>query len=285
MTYDLDALLRQEEHSADTATAKSRKRRSRKAAKAAKRGNKKPPPAAPKAPTFKAPPLEPRNQAQADLIEALCTDEQVICVGPAGTGKTFLPAALAADWLQAGDISRIVVTRPAVCADEDHGFLPGGIDSKFEPYIAPVLDALAARLGAAKLAQLRKDGVIDFIPLAYMRGRTFDDTFVLLDEAQNTTPAQMKMFLTRIGDNSIVVINGDPAQSDLDPDMGNGLSLVMHVAATQELPVQIVTFRTQDIVRSRICALWAGAFASEESHAAATDDDQETRSLTCIRRV
>ena len=238
-----------------SAANKSQRRRQRKIEKSQKKTEKfRPEPYNPR-------PLEPRNAAQAHLLDSLYDGyDQVLALGPAGTGKTFLPAAVAADWLMAGDVDRIVVTRPAVCADEDHGYLPGGIDSKFEPYIAPILDALKARMGTARVAQCRREGMIEFIPLAYMRGRTFSNAFVLLDEAQNTTPAQMKMFLTRIGDDSVVCINGDPAQSDLDPADENGLSLLMHVAQSQSLPVEIVTFGSQDVVRSEICALWADAF-------------------------
>lgn len=193
-------------------------------------------------------PLRPRNKAQKDYINAINHHCLTFGIGPAGTGKSYCAGALAAQAMQNGQIERIIITRPAVEAGENLGFLPGDLDEKFAAYIDAFRDILNERLGAGTVKYLMRHGRIVAAPLAYMRGRTFkEDTFVILDEAQNTTPAQMKMFLTRIGEDCKVVINGDIKQSDIKGP--NGLA-----DAIERLDglnsVAIHTFEREDIVRS-----------------------------------
>ncbi len=193
-------------------------------------------------------PLVAKNPAQQQYIGAIEKYDLTFGIGPAGTGKSYCAGALAAAALESGRIERIILTRPAVEAGENLGFLPGAVDDKFAVYIDAFRDILNQRLGAGTVNYALKHGRIVAAPLAYMRGKTFDsNTFVILDEAQNTTPAQMKMFLTRIGENCKVVINGDVAQSDIRG--ANGLA-----DATQRLGklanIHVHEFVRADIVRS-----------------------------------
>jgi len=193
-------------------------------------------------------PLRGKNPSQKNYINAIKTHCLTIGLGPAGTGKSYCAGAIAAEALENGDIERIILTRPAVEAGEQLGFLPGALDEKFSVYIDAFRDILSERLGAGAVDYHLRHGRIVAAPLAFMRGKTFNkDTFVILDEAQNTTPAQMKMFLTRIGEDCKVVINGDIRQSDiLGP---NGLADA--VDKLECLPgVYIHRFERQDIVRS-----------------------------------
>lgn len=193
-------------------------------------------------------PLEARTPAQKRYIAAIRTHKLTFGIGPAGTGKSYCAGALAAEALESGEIDRIILTRPAVEAGEQLGFLPGDLDEKFSPYIDAFRDILNARLGAGTVDYCLRHGRIVASPLAYMRGKTFDSrTFVVLDEAQNTTPAQMKLFLTRIGEGSRVVVNGDIRQSDIRG--ANGLADA--VERLQDLPgVYVHRFERADIVRS-----------------------------------
>lgn len=193
-------------------------------------------------------PLTPRTPAQKDYINAIKNNCLTFGIGPAGTGKSYCAGALAAEAMLNGQIERIIITRPAVEAGESLGFLPGDIDEKFEAYIDAFREILSERLGAGTVKYLMRHGRIVAAPLAYMRGRTFgEDTFVILDEAQNTSPAQMKMFLTRIGENCKVVINGDIKQSDLKG--ANGLAdAVERLRGLKS--VYIHAFDRDDIVRS-----------------------------------
>lgn len=160
-------------------------------------------------------PITPLNEGQKRYLNAMKQFVLTFATGPAGTGKTWMCAALAAQLLEAGQIDKIIITRPAVEAGESLGFLPGELEEKFDPYLQPFRDVLNERLGKSYVELLIKRGRIEAAPLAYMRGRTFTDTFVILDEAQNTTPEQMKMFLTRIGQGCKVVVNGDTTQKDI----------------------------------------------------------------------
>jgi phosphate starvation-inducible PhoH-like protein len=200
--------------------------------------------ACPRAPA----PLEARTTAQKRYIAAIRSHCLTFGIGPAGTGKSYCAGALAAQYLEGGQIDRIILTRPAVEAGEQLGFLPGDLDEKFAPYIDPFRDILNARLGAGTVDYCLRHGRIVASPLAYMRGKTFDSrTFVILDEAQNTTPAQMKMFLTRIGEDSRVVVNGDIRQSDIRGPNG----LADAVERLDGLPgVYVHRFDREDIVRS-----------------------------------
>lgn len=193
-------------------------------------------------------PLVARNASQKKYINAIRHNCLTFGVGPAGTGKSYCAGGVAAEAMQNGQIERIIITRPAVEAGENLGFLPGDINEKFSAYIDAFLDILNIRLGAGTVKYLMRHGRIVAAPLAYMRGRTFaEDTFVILDEAQNTTPAQMKMFLTRIGENCKVVINGDIQQSDIAG--ANGLADAVHRLKGLQR-VCIHEFTREDIVRS-----------------------------------
>ena len=193
-------------------------------------------------------PFLPKNASQKKYINAIKNHCLTFGIGPAGTGKSYCAGGVAAEAMQNGQIERIIITRPAVEAGENLGFLPGDVEEKFAAYIEAFLDILNIRLGAGTVKYLMRHGRIVAAPLAYMRGRTFgEDTFVILDEAQNTTPAQMKMFLTRIGDNCKVVINGDIKQSDIKGQ--NGLADAIY--RLSGLPkVNIHEFSREDIVRS-----------------------------------
>ena len=204
------------------------------------------------------PPLRPLNAAQADYLDALRTSPQVIALGPAGSGKTWIAAAYAADLFRSGQISRIILTRPNAPCGRSLGFFPGSLDDKFAPWAAPVLDVLRERMGGAAFDIARKNGAIELAPFEVMRGRSWRNAFVLLDEAQNATAAQMKMFLTRIGEDCQVVVNGDAGQSDIRET--SGLAVVLDLVARSKLPVPVIEFSHADIVRSEICAMWARAF-------------------------
>lgn len=192
-------------------------------------------------------PIEAKTDSQKRYINAIKSFPLTFSVGPAGTGKTWLAAALAAQALQSHRIERIILTRPAVEAGESLGFLPGELEEKFDPYLQPFRDGLNERLGKSFVDYLIKTERIVISPLAYMRGVTFRDAFVILDEAQNTTPKQMKMFLTRIGENCTVVVNGDTAQKDLPGISG----LEDAIDRLSFIPsVKTVRFTSDDVVRS-----------------------------------
>lgn len=193
--------------------------------------------------------LEPKTEAQRKYIAALTNSQITFGVGPAGTGKTFVATTLAADLLRNKKIKRIIITRPAVEAGESLGYLPGFLDEKFEPYFAPVRSVFTQRLGKSATDYYIKRKAIDVLPLAYMRGHTFSDAFVIFDEAQNASKTQMKTFLTRIGHNCRVAVNGDPKQVDVKKvdglmDAINRLSGIRGV--------EVVNFGVEDIVRSGI---------------------------------
>jgi phosphate starvation-inducible protein PhoH and related proteins len=204
------------------------------------------------------PPIRPFNAAQADYLDALRSHAQVIALGPAGTGKTWIAAAYAADLYRSGQISRVILTRPNAPCGRSLGFFPGSLDDKFAPWAAPVLDALRERMGGAAFDIARKNGAIELAPFEVMRGRSWRNAFVLLDEAQNATAAQMKMFLTRIGEDCQVVVNGDAGQSDIKET--SGLAVVLDLVKRYGLPAPVIEFGHSDIVRSEICAMWARAF-------------------------
>jgi len=190
----------------------------------------------------------PRSSNQAAYLKALEAFELVLALGPAGTGKTYLAVATAISFLKQRRVERLILSRPAVEAGERLGFLPGDMKEKVDPYMRPLYDALQDMLPEGKLQQRIEQGQIEIAPLAYMRGRTLANAFVILDEAQNTTPAQMKMFLTRFGEGSRMVVTGDPTQNDLPPGTASGLvdavERLAHVDA-----IGIVRFARGDIVR------------------------------------
>lgn len=202
--------------------------------------------------------LLPKNENQAAYIKALKTSDQVIVTGPAGTGKTFIASTYAATLFAQGKIDKIILTRPNVAAGRSLGFFPGTMEEKMAPWVIPFTDVLQACLGegAFNIAMQKKQ--IDIVPFEVMRGRTFNNAFVILDEAQNTSPAEMKMFLTRIGDESKVLLNGDIKQSDLRST--SGLKTIIDMIQKQKMPVDHIEFTVDDIVRSGICAMWVKAF-------------------------
>ena len=175
----------------------------------------------------------------------------VFGIGPAGTGKTYLAVAMAVTAFRAGDVNRIILTRPAVEAGEKLGFLPGDLQSKVDPYLRPLYDALFEMLGAETYQKYVERGNIEVAPLAYMRGRTLDDSFIILDEAQNTTREQMKMFLTRLGFNSKMVINGDVTQIDLPDGSRSGLTESIKILKNID-GIECVSFSGRDVVRHRL---------------------------------
>jgi phosphate starvation-inducible protein PhoH and related proteins len=205
------------------------------------------------------PPIRPLNATQADYLDALRSSAQVIVLGPAGTGKTWIAATHAADLYRAGQVSKIILTRPNVPCGRSLGFFPGSLEEKFAPWAAPVIEAIRERIGAGAFEIALKRREIEMVPFEVMRGRSWKDAFVLLDEAQNTTPAEIKMFLTRIGEDCTVVINGDISQCDLEET--SGLSVALDLVAKRGLPVPVIEFTLADIVRSGICAMWVRAFA------------------------
>jgi phosphate starvation-inducible PhoH-like protein len=204
------------------------------------------------------PPIKPLNPTQATYLDALRFSPQVIVLGPAGTGKTWIAATHAADLLRSGSIEKIILTRPNVPCGRSLGYFPGSMEDKFAPWAVPVSEAIKDRIGKAAYEIALKRGNIELVPFEVMRGRSWKNAFVLLDEAQNATPAEIKMFLTRIGEDCTVVINGDVSQCDLDH--GSGLSTVLHLIKSQTLSVPVVEFGRDDIVRSGICAMWVRAF-------------------------
>ncbi len=208
-------------------------------------------------------PIRVKTLGQKVYVDSVKRHDVVFGIGPAGTGKTFLAVTLAVTALKRGQIKRIILTRPAVEAGESLGFLPGDLKEKVDPYLRPVYDALYRILGKDQTTRLMERDVIEIAPLAYMRGRTLEDAFVILDEAQNTTIMQMKMFLTRLGFNSKMIINGDVSQIDLPGRITSGL--VDAMAKLQGIPqIDFVHFSARDVVRHPVVADIIKAYESEE---------------------
>ena len=198
--------------------------------------------------TIQGRPIKPKTLGQKDYVEQIRKKMIVFGVGPAGTGKTYLAMAMAVTAFRNEEVSRIILTRPAIEAGEKLGFLPGDLQSKIDPYLRPLYDALYQIMGAESFLKNSEKGLIEVAPLAYMRGRTLDNAFIILDEAQNTTPAQMKMFLTRIGFGSKVVITGDSTQKDLPAGTVSGLDVAVKVVKDLE-GVSICSLTSKDVVR------------------------------------
>ncbi|WP_125570419.1 PhoH family protein [Lacticaseibacillus songhuajiangensis] len=201
----------------------------------------------------KGAPIRVKNFGQRQYVNAIKHNAITFGIGPAGTGKTYLAVVMAVAALKAGEVERIILTRPAVEAGESLGFLPGDMKEKVDPYLRPIYDALHAVLGTEHTARLMERGVIEIAPLAYMRGRTLDTAFAILDEAQNTTPAQMKMFLTRLGFNSKMIVNGDISQIDLPNKNKSGLIQVQHILKHVDR-VKFAYFSADDVVRNPVVA-------------------------------
>ncbi|MGG0667575.1 PhoH family protein [Sporosarcina koreensis] len=214
--------------------------------------------------TAKGKAIRAKTIGQREYIHAIRKNDLVFCIGPAGTGKTYLAVVLAVQAMKTGSVKRIILTRPAVEAGESLGFLPGDLKEKVDPYLRPLYDALHDVLGTEHTERLIERGVIEIAPLAYMRGRTLDDAFVILDEAQNTTKAQMKMFLTRLGFGSKMVITGDKTQIDLPRGVDSGL--IASEAILKKVPeIHFQYLEQGDVVRHPIVAKIIEAYESEQS--------------------
>ena len=198
--------------------------------------------------TVQGKPVKPKTLGQKDYVQQIRDKMIVFGMGPAGTGKTYLAMAMAITAFKREEVSRIILTRPAIEAGEKLGFLPGDLQSKIDPYLRPLYDALYQIMGAESFVKNQEKGLIEVAPLAYMRGRTLDNAFIILDEAQNTTPAQMKMFLTRIGFGSKAVITGDATQKDLAPGTRSGLDVALKVLENID-EIGICRLTSRDVVR------------------------------------
>lgn len=198
--------------------------------------------------TIQGKPIKPKTIGQKEYVDAIRDKMIVFGIGPAGTGKTYLAMAMAIQAFKSDEVSRIILTRPAIEAGEKLGFLPGDLQSKVDPYLRPLYDALYQIMGPDSFAKNMEKGLIEVAPLAYMRGRTLDNAFIILDEAQNTTPAQMKMFLTRIGFGSKVVVTGDATQKDLPKDQKSGLEVAERVLKKIE-DISFCKLTSKDVVR------------------------------------
>ena len=196
-------------------------------------------------------PIKPKTLGQKKYCEAIDNNTITFGIGPAGTGKTYLAVAMAVTAFRAKEVNKIILTRPAVEAGEKLGFLPGDLQSKVDPYLRPLYDALFDMLGGENFQKYQERGAIEVAPLAYMRGRTLDDSFIILDEAQNTTPEQMKMFLTRLGFNSKMVVTGDITQIDLPDGKKSGLKKVMRILKNVD-DIEICKFTQNDVVRHKL---------------------------------
>jgi phosphate starvation-inducible protein PhoH and related proteins len=195
--------------------------------------------------------IKPKTPNQKKLVEAVKKSDLVFALGPAGTGKTYISVALAVQALKNKEIKKIIITRPAVEAGENLGFLPGDLKEKIDPYLRPVYDALEDMFPFEKLKYYQENRIIEIAPLAYMRGRTLNDAFILLDEAQNTNPMQIKMFLTRMGPHSKVIINGDKSQIDLPNHQKSGLIEAIHILKDVK-GISFVEFTSRDVIRHQI---------------------------------
>ena len=209
-------------------------------------------------------PIKPKTLGQKQYADAIRDKMIVFGMGPAGTGKTYLAMALAITAFKNNEVERIILTRPAIEAGEKLGFLPGDLQSKVDPYLRPLYDALYQIMGAESFLKNMEKGLIEVAPLAYMRGRTLDNAFIILDEAQNTTPAQMKMFLTRIGFGSKVVITGDASQKDLAPNVQSGLDVAVRVLARLE-DIAFCELTSKDVVRHPLVQKIVKAYEAYES--------------------
>ncbi|MBR4980987.1 MAG: PhoH family protein [Lachnospiraceae bacterium] len=214
--------------------------------------------------TVSGKPIKPKTLGQKQYADAIRKNMIVFGMGPAGTGKTYLAMAMAITAFKNNEVERIILTRPAIEAGEKLGFLPGDLQSKVDPYLRPLYDALYQIMGAESFVKNMEKGLIEVAPLAYMRGRTLDNAFIILDEAQNTTPAQMKMFLTRIGFGSKVVVTGDASQKDLAPGVQSGLDVAVKVLSKIE-DIAFCQLTSKDVVRHPLVQKIVKAYETYEN--------------------
>lgn len=218
--------------------------------------------------------IRPKTVGQSEYVQAIDDNTVVFGIGPAGSGKTYLAVAKAVQALQTKQVSRIILTRPAVEAGEKLGFLPGTLNDKIDPYLRPLYDALRDMLDPEMIPKLMEAGIIEVAPLAYMRGRTLNDAFVILDEAQNTTPAQMKMFLTRLGFGSKIVVTGDVSQVDLPHGQVSGLRIVRRILRNVE-DIHFADLGAKDVVRHQLVGRIVNAYETFDNKKAAEYEGME----------
>ena len=218
--------------------------------------------------------IRPKTVGQSEYVQAIDDNTVVFGIGPAGSGKTYLAVAKAVQALQTKQVSRIILTRPAVEAGEKLGFLPGTLNDKIDPYLRPLYDALRDMLDPEMIPKLMEAGIIEVAPLAYMRGRTLNDAFVILDEAQNTTPAQMKMFLTRLGFGSKIVVTGDVSQVDLPHGQVSGLRIVRRILRNVE-DIHFADLGSKDVVRHQLVRRIVNAYETFDNKKAAEYEGME----------
>ena len=226
--------------------------------------------------TLQGKPIKPKTFGQKKYVDAVRERMIVFGLGPAGTGKTYLAMAMAITAFKNNEVGRIILTRPAIEAGEKLGFLPGDLQSKIDPYLRPLYDALYQIMGAESFLKNSERGLIEVAPLAYMRGRTLDNAFIILDEAQNTTPAQMKMFLTRIGFGSKVVITGDETQKDLAPGQISGLDVAVRVVKHIE-DISTCRLTSKDVVRHPLVQKIVKAYEDYESRPSGKSRDKRDK--------
>jgi phosphate starvation-inducible PhoH-like protein len=205
--------------------------------------------------------IVPKTETQGKYIKALTTSDQVVVFGPSGTGKTYVVASIAASLYYTKKINKVVITRPHVAVGEKLGYLPGDLREKCEPWALPVLDVLDKHLGKGTVDTGMKNGNIEVAPMAMMRGRSFENAFIICDEAQNITFHELKMLLTRVGEGSKLVLNGDIMQSDLKE--ADGLTQVLKLIEKYDMPIPVIEFSVDDIVRSRMTKMWVETFIKE----------------------
>lgn len=229
--------------------------------------------------TINGKPIKPKTLGQKQYVDAIRKKMIVFGIGPAGTGKTYLAMAMAIQAFKNDEVGRIILTRPAIEAGEKLGFLPGDLQSKIDPYLRPLYDALYQIMGPESFAKNMEKGLIEVAPLAYMRGRTLDNAFIILDEAQNTTPAQMKMFLTRIGFGSKVIITGDKTQKDLPSSATSGLDVAMKVLKKVD-GISFCELTSKDVVRHPLVQKIVQAYEEYEKKAVQKKTDRTVKSKT-----
>lgn len=226
--------------------------------------------------------IKPKTLGQKQYVDAIRDQMVVFGIGPAGTGKTYLAMAMAITAFKMNEVERIILTRPAIEAGEKLGFLPGDLQSKVDPYLRPLYDALYQIMGADSFQKNMEKGLIEVAPLAYMRGRTLDNAFIILDEAQNTTQAQMKMFLTRIGFGSKVVVTGDETQKDLSPDVKSGLEVAQKVLGRVE-GIAFCRLTSKDVVRHPLVQKIVTAYEEYEKKTAGRKESHDTKHRKRVR--